>query len=339
VQAAIASKETKTSSEDGFQQGVKDANRDLQGLNHHGFDDSCPKGHTAVFCDGYKRGYVKAFPVTTAKPKPTATPVPKQTSTSPEARQSQLVKEHGGFDDTKQDNTFDEGNGIITRDGTIIHNGKEIGHTKVTCGVNSQAPGCGPYSKATDLPNFKQPKSKAPLHSVGGGGNGTPNIQIVDNRQQQKVIVKVNTKVDTVTKNVIVNNLATASSQGKQPTFLLLLDTAQLCQLAGDTQCVAKQNQFKTLNLVTKLDSTGRTWTISGQTENIAARTKSQGNVQIVAYFYDSKGNNVGGFYKGVVNPGILKSLQSGAFNIKASTSAMKGTPSFFRLEYQTSSI
>ena len=45
---------------------------------------------------------------------------------------------------------------------------------------------------------------------------------------------------------------------------MLLLDTAQLCQLARDTQCVAKQNQFDTLNLVTKLDSTGKTWTITG---------------------------------------------------------------------------
>src|SRR4051794_2272741 len=83
-----------------------------------------------------------------------------------------------------------------------------------------------------------------------------PNIKI-DNRQQQKVIVKVNTKVDTVTKNVIVNNVVTAPSQGKQPPFL---DTAQLCQLAGDTQCVAKQNQFETMNLVTRLDSTGKAW-------------------------------------------------------------------------------
>jgi len=43
-------------------------------------------------------------------------------------------------------------------------------------------------------------------------------------------------QVDTVTKNVIVNNIVTAPSQGKQPTYLLLLDTAQLCQLAGDMQ-------------------------------------------------------------------------------------------------------
>ena len=98
-------------------------------------------------------------------------------------------------------------------------------------------------------------------------------------------IVKKVTTVETIVKNFV---------NPTQPTYLLLLDTAQLCQLAGDLQCVAKQNQFKTLNLVTA------------------------------------------GSYKGAVNPGILKSSQLGAFNFKASTSAMKGTPSFLRLEYQS---
>jgi hypothetical protein len=149
-------------------------------------------------------------------------------------------------------------------------------------------------------------------------------------------IVKKVTTVETVTKNVISNNIFTAQSQGKQPTYLLLLDTAQLCQLAGDTQCVAKQNQFNTLNLITKLDSTGKSWTITGQVENIAAQSKTQRNVGVTAYFYDSKGNNVGGSYQGGINPGVLKSLQSGAFNFKVSTSAMKGIPSFLRLEYQS---
>jgi hypothetical protein len=54
AQTANAFKETATSYEDGFQRGVKDAGRDLEGLNGHGFDDSCPKGHTGTFCDGYK---------------------------------------------------------------------------------------------------------------------------------------------------------------------------------------------------------------------------------------------------------------------------------------------
>jgi hypothetical protein len=58
--------------------------------------------------------------------------------------------------------------------------------------------------------------------------------------------------------------------------------------------------------------------------------------VQVIAYFYDSKGNNVGGPYKGAVNPTVLKSYQLGAFSMKPSTYIMKGTPSFLRLEYQS---
>ena len=111
---------------------------------------------------------------------------------------------------------------------------------------------------------------------------------------------------------IVVHTVVKNSFSTKQPTFLLLLDTAQLCQLAGDTQCVAKQNQFNTLNLITKLDSAGKTWTITGQVENRVSRTQS--NVQVIGYFYDSKGNNVGGPYKRIVNPTVLKSLQLGVF-------------------------
>jgi len=80
--------------------------------------------------------------------------------------------------------------------------------------------------------------------------------------------------------------------------------------------------------------STGKTWTITGQVENRVA--KIQRNVQVTGYFYDSKGNNVGGPYKGVVNPTVQKSLQLGAFSMKPSMSIMEGTPSFIRLEYQS---
>jgi hypothetical protein len=136
-------------------------------------------------------------------------------------------------------------------------------------------------------------------------------------------------RIRVTTVETVVRNFVTS-----KPTYLLLLDTAQLCQLAGDTQCVAKQNQFDTLNLVTKLDSTGKTWTITGQVENRVS--KIQRNVQVVAYFYDTKGNSVGGPYKGAVNPTILNSHQLAAFNMKPSTSIMKGSPSFMRLEYQS---
>jgi hypothetical protein len=58
--------------------------------------------------------------------------------------------------------------------------------------------------------------------------------------------------------------------------------------------------------------------------------------IVIILFVNDSKGNNVGGPYKGTVNPTVLKSLQLGAFSMKPSTSIMKGTPSFIRLEYQS---
>jgi hypothetical protein len=54
---AYAAKLTASSSSDGYSRGVKDASRDLQGLNGHGYDSSCPSGHTSVFCEGYVRGY------------------------------------------------------------------------------------------------------------------------------------------------------------------------------------------------------------------------------------------------------------------------------------------
>ena len=54
---AYAAKLTASSYGDGYSSGVKDASRDLQGLNGHGYDSSCPSGHTSAFCDGYFRGY------------------------------------------------------------------------------------------------------------------------------------------------------------------------------------------------------------------------------------------------------------------------------------------
>jgi hypothetical protein len=55
--AAYAAKVTASSYSDGYSRGVKDAGRDLQGLNGHGYDSSCPSDHTSVFCSGYVKGY------------------------------------------------------------------------------------------------------------------------------------------------------------------------------------------------------------------------------------------------------------------------------------------
>ena len=43
---------------------------------------------------------------------------------------------------------------------------------------------------------------------------------------------------------------------------------------------MAKQNQFDTLNLKTKLNSTGKKWSITGQVENRVSRT--QNNMQFI---------------------------------------------------------
>jgi hypothetical protein len=43
---AYAAKVTASSNSDGYSRGVKDASIDLQGLNGHGYDSSCPSGHT-----------------------------------------------------------------------------------------------------------------------------------------------------------------------------------------------------------------------------------------------------------------------------------------------------
>jgi hypothetical protein len=109
------------------------------------------------------------------------------------------------------------------------------------------------------------------------------------------------------------------------------LDSAQICQLAGDLQCVLQQNLFKTLILVTYPDSSGKYWIITGQAENVDILRKALTNVQLVAHFYDSKGNNIGGLQQVDVTPGTLKTLQTGVFNIKANTFSMNGTPAFMR--------
>jgi hypothetical protein len=151
-----------------------------------------------------------------------------------------------------------------------------------------------------------------------------------------KVIVK--TKIETIIKNFIINNfprLFNAPVTTTQPNVLLLLDTGQLCAAAGDTACVVTQNQFKTFNIITKLNANRDTWTISGQVKNIAIQ-KTLTDIRVIAHFYDSKGGNVGALQQVSVNPSTLKALQTGVFNIKAPISQMSGTPSFLRLEYQS---
>jgi len=47
----------KLSYDDGWRKGTTDAYKDEAGLNGHGYDESCPSGHTDVYCQGYVDGY------------------------------------------------------------------------------------------------------------------------------------------------------------------------------------------------------------------------------------------------------------------------------------------
>ena len=57
IPLVLAFKLTKTSYKDGYNRGTTDASNDFQGLNGHGYDDSCPNAHTDTYCQGYVNGY------------------------------------------------------------------------------------------------------------------------------------------------------------------------------------------------------------------------------------------------------------------------------------------
>jgi hypothetical protein len=140
--------------------------------------------------------------------------------------------------------------------------------------------------------------------------------------------------VQTIIRYFIVNQTqAPTTTAGGQPSFLLLLSTAQLCQLAGDTQCASDQGNFNTVSMTTKLQS-GNVWNIMGQVKNTG--TTTQNGLQVTADFYDSGGNNVGGNKTVAVSPSNLSSQQTGTFIITAPIADMKGTASFIRLEYES---
>jgi len=44
-----------------LERGAIDAFRDSNGLNGHGYDDSCPSGHSSAFCSNYKHAYQNQF--------------------------------------------------------------------------------------------------------------------------------------------------------------------------------------------------------------------------------------------------------------------------------------
>ncbi|HEY7108931.1 MAG TPA: hypothetical protein VH415_05870 [Nitrososphaeraceae archaeon] len=57
----MAFKLTATSYSDGFTRGLDDATCDMSQCHRHGYNPSCPSGHTTTFCSGYVQGYSKGW--------------------------------------------------------------------------------------------------------------------------------------------------------------------------------------------------------------------------------------------------------------------------------------
>lgn len=100
-------------------------------------------------------------------------------------------------------------------------------------------------------------------------------------------------------------------------TYLLLLDSKQLCLIAGDTQCVALQDKFMTSSITTIYDSSAKEWTITGTVKDVSQDKLS--DIQVTALFYDGKGNTVGdNAIAAKVSPSKLDSFEDGVFSFKA---------------------
>ena len=61
VHEALAFKLTASSFEDGVTKGMNDAQCDSNQCHGHGYDSSCPSGHTSTFCRGYAQGYSQGW--------------------------------------------------------------------------------------------------------------------------------------------------------------------------------------------------------------------------------------------------------------------------------------
>jgi hypothetical protein len=162
------------------------------------------------------------------------------------------------------------------------------------------------------------------------GKNWNPVFLRLEYQDPTSTLSTVTTKT---IKNFFTENVIQRQS-GKTPSFLLLLDTKQICHIAKDFKCELQQNKFNTIDLTTNPDGKGN-WVISGKVQNVVKNTLN--NIKATATFYDAQGNNIGAYTQGSVTPSKVNSQQYGVFNLKAMKSTMSGNPVFLRIEYQGS--
>ena len=134
--------------------------------------------------------------------------------------------------------------------------------------------------------------------------------------------------------NTLANNLLQYLNNSPAQ-FLLLLDSKQLCLIAGDFQCVAQQNQFATSSLTTTYDSINKIWSISGTVKDVSKFQLN--NVQVTALFYDGKGNpiSINPITNNII-PNILNTFEDGtfAFNVSVNNDLNGINPLFVVLSY-----
>ena len=180
-----------------------------------------------------------------------------------------------------------------------------------------------PQSNETTPPPPPSPTTTPPT---------TPPTTIINNTATAIAISNTvyNIKVEITVRQVVAGSVQSAAT-GQQPSFLMLLDTGQICQIAGDTACVLQQQNFKVKNIFTKF--VPNQWQISGWAQFLDTRAAVR-NIQLTASFYDQNGNNVGGAVVGNLSPSSLRALQLGSFQLSSDVSKMTAKPTFFRLQF-----
>jgi hypothetical protein len=141
-----------------------------------------------------------------------------------------------------------------------------------------------------------------------------------------------------VTPNIFANNLLLSSNTGIIiPKTLLLLDSRQLLDLAGDTNNAAIQTLFCTTSIKSTYSEQTRTWFITGTVQNInTIDNNAIPNMHLTAAFYDINGNHVATIPNIAVTPDTLAHDQEGRFTFSAAldTDLSGIMPTFITIGY-----
>jgi hypothetical protein len=161
----------------------------------------------------------------------------------------------------------------------------------------------------------------------------------IHNEESNTVINNNNNNfVNTVAvPNIFTNNLLSSNTGIIIPKTLLLLDSRQLLDLAGDTNNAAIQTLFCTTSIKSTYSEQTRTWFITGTVQNInVIDNNAISNMHLTAAFYDINGNHVATIPNIAVTPDTLAHDQEGSFTFSAAldTDLSGIMPTFITIGY-----